>query len=384
MIRRILLLSLLAPFLLATAARAAEPEFSGDIVVGASFPLTGIYESYGQSAYYGAVARVRAINENGGVNGKRLVVEWRDNKSNPELSTVQIEEFARDRNFPAVIGPLLSDSAEAMRELTEKYRFVAITPMATRSSLVRRSGWIFRACSSSAAQAEGLIQFQTQLYGADSVGILYDPRHTFSTELANVFAGGFTRSGGKVAASLPLLDDRGEKDYATPLRRLAELKPDFIFAPLYALEAVEMMQALKALSITIRVCGSDTWDNELVFDASGRRLGGTSFASSLFERSFNYPPFQEFFDAMERAGMENPDAQAAYAWDAVSMLAEAFKTGETAEELRKGLEKIENMELATGSLTILPNHESRKPVLVRVIAERRNKLVPVFMKRFDP
>ena len=358
--------------------------FSGEIVVGATFPITGPFDYYGQSAYYGAVACVRMINDNGGVNGKRLIVEWRDNQSDPALSVAQVEEFARDLKVPAIIGPLLSDSTFAVRGLAEKYKFVAISPMSTTDSLVQNSQWIFRATFNNTAQAEGLIRFQMRSFGAKSVGIIYDPRFGFSTELGAIFSQRFVQEGGAVLDSLPFMDSEGKKDWETSLRRLAEKKPDFIFAPLYALEAVELIRALKELDIDIRVCGADTWDNELVFDAGGRRLANTSFASALFEQSFNYRPFQTFFAAMEKAGMENPDAQAACAWDAVLMLAEALKTGETAEAVRRGVMGIKRLPLATGRLTILPNHESQKPVLIRVVEERHGRLIPVYADRYDP
>ncbi len=358
-----------------------ERDFSGEIVVGATFPLTGEFEYYGQSAYYGAIERVRMINDDGGIDGKRLVVEWRDNRSDPGIAAVQVEELARDLKVPAVIGPLLSDSTGAVRELAEKYRFVAITPMATNINVVQRSEWIFRATYNNMAQAEALAHFQANVYGAKTVGILHDPRHSFSTELANLFARHFSRMRGRILSSISLLNSDGREDIPAALRQLADTQPDVIFAPVYALEAVEVMTALKELDINIRVCGSDTWDNELVFDASGRRLVNTAFASPMLERSDDYPPFRTFFEAVERAGMENPDAQAACAWDAVSLLAEAFKTGVTAEEVRAGLLNIRDMPLATGNFSILPNHESEKPVHIRVVEERDNRLVPVIADR---
>ncbi len=189
---------------------------------------------------------------------------------------------------------------------------------------------------------------------------------------------------GRILSTISLLNSDGREDIPAALRQLADTQPDVIFAPVYALEAVEVMTALKELDINIRVCGSDTWDNELVFDASGRRLVNTTFASPMLEQSDDYPPFQTFFEAVERAGMENPDAQAAYAWDAVGMLEEAFKTGESGEELREGLSKITNLPLATGRLDILPDHDSRKTVVILRIEEKDNKLAPVFANRFDP
>lgn len=369
---------------IARAGEEATPELSGEIVIGATFPLSGQFENYGQSAYYGAVTRVKMINDAGGVNGKRLVVEWRDNKSDSAQAVRDVEEFARDLKMPAILGPLLSEAAMAARQVAMRYNVVVMSPMGTSDALVRGNKWMFRACFNNSAQAEGLADFQIRGWGAKSAAILYDPRFEFSRELARIFRTKFMAKGGTLIESLPLIDADGRKDFETPLKRLAAGNPDFIFAPVYALEAIELIQMLKQLGIGTRVCAPDTWDNELVFDASGRRLAGTCVTSALFEQEFNYRPFLTFYTAMENAGMDTPDAQAACAYDAVTLLVEGLKKGETAEDVRQGLLAVKRFPLATGRLSVLPDGDTRKPVLIRVVEIRNGRLTPVFAERFDP
>lgn len=360
------------------------PGLSGEIVIGATFPLSGRFENYGQSAYYGALTRVRMINNSGGINGKRLVVEWRDNQSNPALAVRDVEEFARDLKVPAVLGPLLSESALASRAVAARYGIVVMSPMSTSDALVRGNKWMFRACFNNSSQVAGLIDFQMRGWGAKSAAVLYDPRFAFSSELARIFKVKFEAQGGVVHGSLPMFDKDGHEEYTSALATLTAGNPDFLFVPVYALEAIEVVQTLRRLGIGVRVCGSDTWDNELVFDASGRRLAGTCVTSSLFEQEFSYRPFSTFYAAMENAGMDTPDAQAACAYDAVTLLAEALKKGETAEDVRQALHAVKRFPLATGRMTILPDGETEKPVLIRVVEIQGDRLVPVFAERFDP
>ena len=366
------------------SARAGSGEFTGRIVLGATFPLTGGFETYGQSAYYGAATAVKLINAAGGVNGKELVIEWRDNRSDPEQSARDIEELTEKFKAPAILGPLLSESCMAIRPLAEKLKVVIMSPLATIDAATRDTEWIFRACFTNSAEANGLIAFQMNSYGAKSCGVIFDSAYAFSVELADIFAERFQKQGGRMVGIYSLRAAGGEKDYATPLKALATEAPDFIFAPCYALEATEVIRAARELGIATRFCGSDTWDNEMVFDASGTRLAGTSFASSLFEQAFSYRPFQTFFTAMEQAGMDNPDAQAACAYDAVYILARALEKGETPEAIRQGLTEVKRLPLATGRITILPSGDTLKSVLVRVVERRGGRLIPVYGERYDP
>ncbi len=361
-----------------------EDGFSGEIILGATFPRSGYLETYGQSAYYGAETRVRMINDAGGINGKKLVLVWRDNRSDPHQAVLDVREFAEKYKVPAILGPLLSDATMAVGQVAEELGVVIMTPMATVDAATRGNNWIFRSCFTNSAQIEGLVRFQMEKFGAVTAGILYDPRHATTSEQVGIFEKEFSERGGILVGRYPLVNSAGEVDFEVPLVELGKKRPDFIFAPCYALEATELIQAAKKLEVNIRFAGPDTWDNELVFDGSGSRLTGTSFASTLFEQAFSYRPFRDFYAAMELAGMDNPDAPAACAYDAVTLLADALKSGETAEAVRTNLFSVKRKSLATGRVTITSEGDTVKPVLIRIVEIIRSRLVPVYAERYDP
>lgn len=362
---------------------AAEPDFLGEIHIGATFPRTGLREDYGLSAYYGASASARIINENGGVNGKKLVLIWRDNRSDPEQAKKDITEFVEIYKVPAVIGPLMSDAIMAVRPLARKLGVVVISPMATIDAATASNPWVYRATFTNSAAARAVIRFQREKYGARSCGILYDSQASFGLEMSGIVQQMFTESGGEVVGSYSIYDELGGKDYQTPLKAIAGEKPDFIFCATYAREATEIIHAARDLGISISFCGHYTWDNEVVFDGSGTRLAGTSFASALFEENYSRQ-VHTFFVAMRDAGMDNPDASAACAFDAVAMIAHALRTGETAADIQKGLLGIRRLVLSTGRITVTPEGETQKPVLIRVVERQGWHMVPVYAERYDP
>lgn len=370
--------------LLAADTNDRNDGFSGEIILGATFPRSGYLETYGQSAYYGAQTRVRMINEAGGINGKKLVLVWRDNRSDPRQAVLDVREFVEEYKVPAVLGPLLSDSTMAVAGLANELGVVIMTPMATVDAATKGNKWIFRACFTNSAQIDGMVRFQTEKFGAVSAGIIFDPRHATTVEQVGIFENTFSQHGGILVGRFSLINGAGEVDFETPLIELGKKKPDFIFAPCYALDATELIQSAKKLNLGIRFAGSDTWDNELVFDGSGSRLAGTSFASTLFEQAFSYRPFRDFYAAMEEAGMDNPDAPAACAYDAVTLLADALAGGETPDAVREGLMKVKRKSLATGRVTITAEGDTLKPVLIRIVEIIKSRLVPVYAERYDP
>lgn len=370
-------------FRVAAGAASDGPEFSGEIVIGATFPLTGDKNYYGQSAYYGAVTKAKMINDAGGINGKRLVLRWLDNGSSSEKAIRDVNDLIDKENVKAFLGPLLSDSSIAMQKTANEKKVVFISPFATSDAVTKGQEWFFRASFNNTVQSQAMTEFQMENFGAKSCAILFDPRYKFSNELANVFERTFRAAGGKIVGTLSIVSYTGKTDYAGPLKKLAAYKPDFIYVPCYAAEAVELIHAARDLGIDTRFAGPSMWDNELLFIASGRRLAGTAFTSCLFEQTYRYAPFQEFYKAMRQAGMDYPDAMAASAYDALALLAEGFKNGESAEEIRDGLLNVKYLPLATGVTSVQPDHNVSKPVFVRYVELQRSRLVPIYADRYD-
>lgn len=371
-------------FARAAAPAGDAPEFAGEIVIGATFPLSGDLESYGQSAYYGANARVRLVNAEGGVRGKRLVLEWRDNRSDPQQAARDIEDLVTSRGVAAVLGPLDTEALVAADPVIRRLGVVSVSPLTSAESAGRDNPWIFRTGFTNTAISNGVARFQIEGYGARTCSILYDPRYIFTRELADEFAEVFARRGGRVLAKVPFGGADGAFDYATPLKALAAENPDFIFVPSYAAQAAELIHAARDLGIGVPFSGPHTWDVEILFDSAGSRLAGSSFASALFEQEFKYKPFQTFFNAMEEAGMDNPDALAACAYDAVSLLALALQTGERPEDIRRGFQRMRRVALATGRTTITADRGAEKTVIIRIVERRDGHLVPVYAARYDP
>ncbi len=353
------------------------------IIIGATFPRTGFLEDYGLSAYYGAIASLKKVNASGGINGKELVIEWRDNQSDSAIAVKNVRELVSYYKVPVMLGPLMSDCAMRVKPLARELGVVVVSPMSTADALVEKDPWLFRCCFNNSAEAEALVKFQRDKFGARSCAILFDPRYTFSREMARVFELKARMAGIASVGRFEILDEQGELDYDTPLRRIAEKKPDFIFAPTYALEATEMIRAAGAAGIRTPFCGHYTWDSQLVFEGSGSRLAGTSFASALFEQASSRM-LREFFTAMGEAGMDNPDAAAACAYDAVTLIANALRQGEKPEDIRKALLDVRDFPLVTGRTSITDEGDTIKPVLVRLVERTDWHLVPVYAERYDP
>ena len=75
-------------------SKSKDEKSDNQIVIGAILPLTGSVSTYGESAKNGAQLCIDEINENGGINGKKVVIKYEDDEGD---STKSINAYDKSR-----------------------------------------------------------------------------------------------------------------------------------------------------------------------------------------------------------------------------------------------------------------------------------------------
>ncbi len=78
--------------------------FKGTVYIGMDAPLTGPTQIVGTGDREAVLALARYWNARGGINGRRIVVDVRDNASNPSQAVQNVQQFVADRKYVAILG----------------------------------------------------------------------------------------------------------------------------------------------------------------------------------------------------------------------------------------------------------------------------------------
>ena len=390
---------------------------SDEIVIGISLPLSGAFESYGQSALAGALARFRVQNARGGINGKTIRPVVRDNESNAAVTRVDFDAFTKDPDtrVAALLGPLMSGPAAVIGDNAHERQVIAISPNAPLDMYEDggKERWVFRLGMNADSQARAMSRFQVESYGAAKVGIIVDARYVASVKIGDLFSEAFVADGGKVVARAVIQSGgftAGHGDVrlagsagnlagevarvaggwpeavslADALAIMDKAEPEFLYLPFYAQQIIQLAHSIGDYSGLdhVRLAGPDFWDNEMVFDGSGKRILTSSFTSSMFDDHFDYKPYLDFLVDIREAGIDIPDAMSASAYDAVTLIIDALtKCGDDAAAARKYLASIRRYPLATGRTSFLPNGGAVKPVMLRIIGNLNGWAKDLFLCR---
>ncbi|MBO0884173.1 MAG: ABC transporter substrate-binding protein [Mycobacterium sp.] len=107
-----------------------------------------------QPGLRGLLVQLDTINSTGGVNGRKIEILKRDDKTNPKLSAKIAQEFA-DRKVAAMVGPMMTEPAVDLTGLPEKLHLPTISLASTSVNVtpVSKHPYTFKVSPSNADMA---------------------------------------------------------------------------------------------------------------------------------------------------------------------------------------------------------------------------------------
>ena len=150
------------------AAKTKDPE-----QIGVSVPIGGDLD-VAEEILRGVAQAQTEINNNGGINGKPLMVEIANDDNNPELAREIANVFVKDKQVSAVVGHVGSDASIAAAPIYEAAGVVMITPSSSAEALSTIGSHIFRTIPSTRDLADSLANYAVNTLGKTNIAICVD------------------------------------------------------------------------------------------------------------------------------------------------------------------------------------------------------------------
>jgi len=143
----------------------------GEIKIGALFPLTGGLAQYGEVAQKSAQIAMDEINANGGINGKKLVIDFQDHQCNPQTAVTLFEQLNSVENINIFTSAACSGTVSALAPKLNETKSLLLGTITTANSLTGVSPYFFRNWASDGAEAELLSQ-KIKSIGINKLGVI--------------------------------------------------------------------------------------------------------------------------------------------------------------------------------------------------------------------
>jgi len=285
--------------LLALALALASPVLAQGvtprtIVLGQSAPLSGPLQRYGEDLRNGALAYLRALNETGGVHGRRIELATLDDAGDAERALANTRRFIEEFKVFALFGyPEFAVTRELLT-LAHQARMPLIAP-ATGAQIARQPGRaVFTMRAGRADEIGGVIEHYARL-GARRFALVH---HEDA-------AGTEYRAAARVAlASLglePPADAPPAGGAAQAAKAALAQSPDVVILALPEPPAAEVARALRGAGGGAQIVALSTADPQALAQALGSAGAGVALAQVVPPLGkVSLPLVSDFRAAIER------------------------------------------------------------------------------------
>ena len=337
-------------FALIVAMSGCTKTNTTDIKIGAILPLTGDIASYGKNAQSGIDLAVDEINKAGGVNGKKIVVVYEDDKGKANEAVNALSKLIAVDKVPIVMGSAASSVTLAMCPIANEKKTVLISPISSSKELTDKGGaYFFRVCPSDAFQSRILADWIWSK-GYKTVGIMY-VNNSWGVGIKEEFEMSYAKLGGKVLSAEALME--GQKDFKTMITKVTLSKSSAIFAPTHGIEGGILLKQLKEMKVILPVFGADVWSSPELITSGGNATNGVKLTLPAKPAGAKYNDFAKKY---EHKFNKIPDVYAAYSYDMMLIIAAGLKAGNTTgAKMQAYLKKMTPFDGVTG-ITVFDEH----------------------------
>ncbi len=341
----------------------------GELAIGLMLPLNGPYAKYGQSILDGAMLASEAQKARG------TSIELLAYDTQADNVTAAREAMAlADANVNMVVGPLLSNVAATAAAALSCRQIPLLVPAATQAGFTDLSPVCFQMSANMETIGRGMAQYAVKHRGMTTLAVIM-PTTIDEMTMGDAFAAEAARLGAHVLAVEKFRPD--ETDFGPYINDIKEailgppvdsvfyltldgdtLKPgempvafDGLFLPATEQQLFLLLPQLNFYRVTTSYLGADEWNTAKVLQLGEKVLKDAVFYSSE-AAMINSPAYDAFAASYDAKYAAAPTRLVAVGFDAVNILAEAYRAGQQAPaDLAEYLKSLAGYDGASGRMT---------------------------------
>lgn len=299
-----------------------------------------------RNLYYGMVLAADHFNERN--RDKKVNLIFKNSAENTDTTAAAFSELAWTKKVSAVLGPLFSEPAARLAELSEEYQIPMLAPLANSDSLNMDYNYTFQMNPTFEIHGKKMARFAVQDLGIETFSVITQPG-----SLGRISALAFRQEAERLGANISyyIEEDFSATGYdfneitnyftSDPALRdsLNVQQSDAVYAPFMGEASTTMMNLLmnnlEAMDSNIIILGSEEWENANLSDYQ-RELFDIYYTQSFVENpdtsTVNF--FVEDYET--RFGTE-PDRFSRIGYDTADFLFRSLNTAGNTDYLGRAI-----------------------------------------------
>ncbi|UVF02382.1 ABC transporter substrate-binding protein [Streptococcus equinus] len=351
-------------------ANATGTTIGDTIKVGVNLELTGTVAAYGNAENNGIKLAVQEINKAGGVDGKKIELVTKDNKSENAEASTAATNLAIQSQVNAMIGPATSGAVAAASLNAQKTGVPLLTPSGTQDDLTLDTvdgvkKYVFRTTFQDSFQGQVLAQYAYSNLNAKKVVLYYDNSSDYAKGIAEEFKKKYQ---GDIVTTATFAS--GDKDFQSALTKFKNLDYDAIVMPGYYTETGIITKQARDMGISVPILGPDGFNDDSFADLAGKaNANSVYYVSGYSTKTALSGKANDFIKAYKAKYGSEPNMFAALSYDSVYMIAKAAEGAKTSIDIANNLAELKDFDGVTGKMTIDKKHNPIKTALMVIMKD---------------
>lgn len=358
-------------FVILLATKKSDPDV---IKIGISLPLSGDAAVWGRSQKDGYDLALSHINSRGGVNGKKLVLVYGDDKGLPKEGVNLLKKFLDVDKIRILTGVANSSVALAYIPIVNKRKVLFVSSGASSPKLTGVSKYFFRTWPSDNAEALAMAKYANNELKISTVAILRI-NNDYGIGLSEPFSKVFKDLGGKVLGTESF--EQGATNFRTQLTKLKSYNPEAIYLAGNPREMGRAIKQARELGIRIRFLSISTLNDPEVFAITGSEaLENIIISDASFDPQSDDPAAQKFMTDFRKMFNREPGILANTAYDALMVIAYAIdKVGANPDSIAEYLHSMQDYAGVSGNISFSEGGDVNRPI--RISNAKQGSFVPI-------
>ncbi|HKH28519.1 MAG TPA: ABC transporter substrate-binding protein [Sphingomicrobium sp.] len=340
---------------------------------GMAMPLSGGQATYGQDQVKAAEWGVAAINEKGGVNGKKLEMLVLDTRADPQAGIQAANRLVSVEKVPAFVSAW-SSVVKAIAPISNDNKVVQLSVGANSADIAKLGEYTYTTFPLADIDITAVAKYAATQMGKKKAAVIYINNET-GTVAAQIYRDVFTKAGGQVVAYEAY--DPKASDWTGPLLKIRAAQPDMIHIQGLVADTPQVIAQMRQLGLSQPVSSYSAVYNPKLIEQLGKAAEGV-IATSLAPGVTDSPAVAAYVERWKKEVGREPNGlpYTQYLYDAPYIVAAVYKSLDekklplTGENFRKEMLAIRSFDLPlTGKLTINDDHTVNKPVFLMEVKD---------------
>lgn len=289
-----------------------------------------------------------------------IEVEFRNDSGNGAQAAKVAQHFVDSTDVAAVIGHVTSGAMVSAAKVYDG-RLAAIATTASSPDLSGISPWAFRVISSDSANGISIARWAAAR-GITRVAILYE-NNSYGRGLADAFRTAFR---GEVISMDPIAE-AGDQNFEPHVAYLRSVSPDLVFVAGTEASGIGFLREARRQRLDALFVGGDGWSGVVVDPAASEG----AWVGSPFSATDSRPRARAFVEAFRRRFEMAPDGNAALAYDATMLLAQAVRdAGAERAQVQRYLRSLRSGHEFQGVTGAIAFTDAGDPLDKQIVMER--------------